>query len=419
MTTPAPETPRSAYATHYPVMLLAVVTLLGWMACALWLRLLLTLGITDFGQWYLDSYAVLAANDAVRLGMDPNGANPLDPFLRNHKYSDWWFALRWLGLTRESNFLVGTVWVGAFALTVWRTAKPRNFRETWWLAALLLSPPVLLAVVRANNDLVIFVLLAASGVAAVGATWGRQLLAIGALVIATGLKFYPAPAALACLWIRPVRRMPLVLLGAVLATGLTLASVWPQVVRGQFTVESGLHTFGAPLLGRDLGWSDRWAMAASLFGLALAAMGLRWGRLTVGLASQDGLKERLLAALGMIVLLACFSAGVSYAYRWIFALWMALWLWRRAGGRTETPRALWTARLGCGLLLFCFWCDGGLCLVVNLLLPPLTQARADALQFTWRLWTQPAHWLLMMLFAGWLLEAAVVILKEWWAERAA
>ena len=246
---PAPGPPSR------PLLLLLVITLAGWLSCGVWPRVLAALGVTDYGRWYLDSYAVLAAVDAVRAGVDPNSANPLDPFLRNHKYSDWWFALRWLGLTREYNFALGSAWIAAFLAAVGWTARPRTLREAGWLAVLLVSPPVLLAVNRANNDLVIFVLLALCGVAAVGATWGRQVFAVGALVLATGLKFYPAPAALAFLWARPLRRMPALLLLALTAAGLALASVWAQVAHAQFTIEFGARTsLGAPLLGRALGW---------------------------------------------------------------------------------------------------------------------------------------------------------------------
>lgn len=400
-------------ASLRPIGLLAAITLAGWLACALWPRLPELLGLTGYGLWYLDSYAVLAAVDAVRTGVDPGSANPLDPLLRNHKYSDWWYALRWLGLTRESNFLVGTTWVAAFAVTCWQTARPKNFRETLWLATLLVSPPVLLAVNRANNDLVIFVLLGWCGVAAAGTIWWRQLLALGALVLATGLKFYPVVSALAFLWVRPVRRIPRALaLALVVALG-ALASVWTQMSRGRFMVESSLHAMGAPLWGRDLGLSDPAAQALCLLVVVLAAAGLASSRFTVGLATQGRPGDRLLAALGVIVLLGCFVAGVSYAYRWIFSLWMALWLWRQAGGLAESARARWTFRLGVALLFFCFWSDGTFCFVVNVLLPPVSVPQLDAMQLTWRLWTQPAHWLLMMLLAGWLLEAVMTTWAEW------
>lgn len=398
-------------------LLLAALVLLGWMAFAVWPRLLTAVGIADFGRWFLDSHAVLAAGDALRAGLDPNEANPFDPLLRNHKYSDWWHVLGALGLTRDDNFLVGALWVGGFLLAALLTARPAGRGETGWLALFLLSPPVILVVNRANNDLVIFVLLAA-GAAAAGVAWWRRILAALALALATGLKFYPVAAAGAMLWVRPARRMPVGLALALLAAVIALASVWPQVVRGQFFVESSLHTFGAALLVRDLGGHDdlaRWLapLAVGLGGLALAL-----GGFTTGLARRDDGRLPLLAAMGLIVLLACFAAGVSYAYRWIFAWWMALWLWREAGSAAGPIRARRTARVACLLLAACLWLDGSLSFMVNRVLPPLgSVAEMAALQRHWRLATQPLHWGLMALFAGWLLEAVAQIGREWWTER--
>src|SRR6185295_13350101 len=107
-----------------------------------------------------------------------------DPLLRYHVYSDWWLALSGLGLGRQHNFLVGTTWVGAFAVTAWMTARPRHWREAIWLATLLVSPPVLLAVNRANNDLVIFVLLAVCGLSATATGWVRPLVGVAGLALA-------------------------------------------------------------------------------------------------------------------------------------------------------------------------------------------------------------------------------------------
>ncbi|HVT72648.1 MAG TPA: hypothetical protein VHD61_05895 [Lacunisphaera sp.] len=403
-----------------PGRVLVLLTVAGWLAFVLVPQLLVLVGISSYGMWYLDSYAVLAAVDAVRQGvpMGPGVANPLDPLGRDHKYSDWWFALRWLGLTREANFLVGTTWVGAFAVAVWATLRPRNFREAAWLALLLLAPGVVLAIHRANNDLVVFVLIAICGAAAADPGWGRQLIALGALVLATGLKFYPAPAALGFLWLRPVRRAAGPLGLALVGAGATLASVWPQLKRAQFTFEATVHTTGAPLLWRDLGWPDSTSLWFSVAIIGMGAVGLAATRCTAGLAENGGLRERFLAALGAIIVVACFVAGVSYAYRWVFALWMALWLWREV----EAPQALrrrWTVRLGLGLLVACFWLDGMFCLVVNLGFMPMPAARQQALQLAWRLCTQPLQWLFVILLAGWLLEGALASVRSWRAERAA
>ncbi len=409
---PGPDTSASLR----PVGLLAGFTLVAWLGCALWPRLLVMLGIYDYGTFYLDSYALLAALDAVRAGADPHAANALDPLLRYHVYSDWWLSLRGLGLGRQHNFIVGTAWVSAFAVTAWTTAQPRHWREALWLAVLLVSPPVLLAVNRANNDLVIFVLLAGCGVAATASGWVRPLLGVAGLALATGLKYFPAPAALAFLWVRPVRRMPAVLLAALVAAGLALVSVWTEVDRGRFTVGSGVHVMGAPLWWRDLGWQDKASTLPELLLIVAGAMALTLGRVTAGLATRGEPRERLRAALGAIVLLTCFVAGVNYAYRWIFILWPALWVWRQAGDVSLPERQRWAARFGCGLVGLCLWLDGGLCVVVNLL-SPRDPAWVGHVQLVFRQWTQPLHWLLMFLLAGWLLEGALATLREWWSER--
>ena len=54
--------------------------------------------------------------------------------------------------------------------------------------------------------------------------------------------------------------------------------------------------------------------------------------------------------------------------------------------------------------------------MVNLL-PPRDPVWLNQVQLTYRLWTQPLHWLLMMLLAGWLLEGARASVREWWAGR--
>lgn len=413
-----PTTGQTNPAPVRPLAWVAGLTLTAWIAGAIWPRLLVLFGISDYGTIYLDSYAVLAALDAVRLGLDPHaGPNNLDVLFRPHVYSDWWLELRWLGLTREHNFLVGTACVGAFALTAWNTMRPRNLREALWLAALMISPPVMLAVNRANNDLVIFVLLAGCGLVAAAPVWWRAALAVACLGLATGLKYFPAPAGLAFLWIRPVRRSPAVLLGGLLVVALALASVWAQVDRSRFTIASGIYTMGAPLWWRDLGWTDKASALPSLLLIGVSALALAWGGLTTGMTERGEPRERLLAALGAIVLLGCFLAGVNYAYRWVFALWPAFWLWRQAADGSLPGRSRWVARLACVLVLLCLWLDGILCLVVNLFFPIRTQAWQDHLILVWRRGTQPLNWMLMMMLASWLTEGAMATAKEWWRAR--
>jgi hypothetical protein len=399
------------------VLLLAFICVLGWVLGAVWPHLLLTFGIHNYGRVYLDSYAVLAALDAVRAGADPHAVNALDVLSRPHVYSDWWLALRWLGLSREHNVLVGTAWVGAFAVAVWASARPRNYGEALWLAALLVSPSVMLAVNRGNNDLVIFVLLAGCGLVAVAPVWWRVAGAAACLGLAAGLKYFPAPAVLAFLWVRPVRRAPAVLLAGLVVVVVALAGVWTQVERSRFTIPSGAYTMGAPLWWRDFGWKDQESALPSLWLIVIPALMLAGSNVTTGLATRGQPRERLLAALGAIVLLTCFLAGVNYAYRWIFVLWPACWLWRQAAEASLPLRQRWAARLGCALVLICLWMDGALCATVNLFFSQYAQTWQDHLDVIWRRWTQPLHWLLMMLLAGWLVEGALATAREWWSLR--
>ena len=416
MRTPVAQ-PLARAASLWLVAWVVGLTLTAWMVGALWPHLLVAIGIYDYGKVYLDSYAVLAAVDAVRAGADPHAANQLDVLLRPHVYSDWWLTLRWLGVTREQNFLVGTAWGGAFVLAVMVTARPRNRWEALWLSALMVSPAVLFVLNRANNDLVIFVLLAGCSLAATAPAWGRTLVAAACLGLATGLKYFPAPAALAFLWVRPVRRMPAVLLAALVLVALALAGVWPQVDRSRFLIASGVYTMGAPLWWRDLGWQDKASALPSLLVIVVAAAALVVARVTTGLATRGEPRERLLAAVGAVVLLTCFLAGVNYSYRWIFALWPAVWLGRQAASEAIPGRARGAARVACILVLLCLWLDGALCLTVNLFFSHYAQDWQNHLDIIWRRWTQPLNWFLMMLLAGWLLEGALATLREWWSLR--
>lgn len=400
-----------------PVIWTAGLTLAVWAVGAVWPGLLLTFGISNYGKIYLDSYAVLAAVDAVRAGIDTQLFNPLDFMRRPHVYSDWWLALQWLGLTREHNFLLGSLWVGAFALTVWAAARLRTMGEALWLAALLISPVITLVINRANNDLVIFMLLTGCGLAATASPWWRTAVAIGSLGLATGLKYFPAAGVLALLWVRPVRLMPAVLLAGLAVAGLVFMNVGDQVARGRFLISSGVYTMGAPMFWRDWGWADADSLLPGLILILLAALGLVAGRVTAGLALHGSPAERLRGAMSAVVLLACFLVGMNYAYRWVFVIWPALWLWRRAADGLLPSRQRWAACVACGLVLICLWSDGLFCATINIFISYHSPAWLDHQKLVWRLWTQPLHWLLMMMLAGWLLEGALATAREWWGAR--
>ena len=392
-------------ALHSPRLLLMALTLAGLGAFILLPSLATKLGIASYGRWFLDSYAVLASNDAVRAHLDPLAPNPLDDLHREHVYSDWWFALGKVGFTRANNFLVGGAWVLGFLAAAWTLLRPAGWRQAIWFALFLLSPPVLLAVMRGNNDLVIFALLAVAvlGLRPTGNL--RVAVALAAIVLATGLKFYPAVAAGVFLLVRPVRRLGVLLPIASVAVALTLTDVWSALGRGVIAMPLTVHTFGAPILLRDLGLENRGAWLFALSLLAVAALWLTRSGRTTGLAAPEGdLTERAAFLVGALVLLACFVAGTSFGYRWIFALLLTPWLWSQAHEATLAVRSRRIAAFAGALLLAVVWMDGLLCLVVNQFFLPAAPATLDRWQHLWRVTTQPLVWLLMTLLAGWLLE---------------
>ncbi len=401
---------------HRYTLLLAVVTAAAWWVAGGWPWLLGKIGISDYGTPYLDSYAILAALDAYRAGSDVHAANALDPLFRGHIYSDWWLGLRWLGLTRADNFIVGTTWIAAFGLTACLTIRPKRLFEIVWMFLVLSSPAVLLALKRANNDLLIFVLLAGCALAASSPVWWRWVLAIVCLGLATGLKYFPAPVAFAFLWVRPISRMPAILLAALLTVAAAMAGIWTQIDRARFVVGSGVYTMGAPLLLRDLGWQDSVSAVPGVALILAVGLTLALMRTTTGLLKEGEAPERIRAAIGCIVLLTCFSVGVNYAYRWIFIVWPAIWVSRRSADRSLPLLQQWVARCACGLIAICLWSDGIFCFCVNVA-PTVADRKLWHMQYVLRLWIQPLNWLLMFLIAGWLIEAGLSTVREWWSAR--
>jgi len=381
--------------------------LAGLLVFALSPGLRLKLGIFDYGMWFLDSYAVLAASDTHLAGIDPVQPMAFDVQQRAHIYSDWWYGVGRLGLTREDNFILGGVWVVAFVLTAWLWLRPRTARETAWNLALFLSPPVLLAVLRANNDLVIFVLLGITASLLAHATWPRLAGAIGLLSLATGLKYYPVAGVAALLQVRPPRRLVLAMFGAVIALGAILIDVGPAMGRTNIhPMPATVYTFGAPILFRDLGVTGLPAMSGGVLLLGAGTIvSLRFRPLP---DPSQRAKFPAIFLLGTAVLLACFLAGISFAYRCMFFLFLAPWIWEQSERR-------WDARLGVGLIAAVVWLDGLCCLAMNNLVGPLDRQTIPRIQVVWRFATQPVTWLAMILLARWLLEAA----KDAWRDTRA
>ncbi len=390
-----------------PFRLMIGLTLVAWLSIAICPQVLEKLGIPLLNFWFLDSYAVLAASDAHQAGLNVETSNPFDVLNRPHSYSDWWFGLADVGVTRSDNFVFGGSCVLLFGVALALLLRPRSYREATLGLLVAVSPPVLLAICRANNDLIIFILLAATALLWCSDAGWRLVLAWVPLAVGTGLKFYPVVAGVPYLLLRPARRL---MTGAGLAffgLGLVLWSVRNGIKRGVFDIPQDVHKVGWAVLMRDLGYSGHAAQVASIAVIALAGIILARTRRTVGLSDEvvDG-RARASFALGAIVLVSCFLAGISHSYRWIFTLLLLPWLWR--AGETRDRLGLTRGILGLtwGLLLATCWADGLFCLVVNVFFGLRPEAAYLEWMQTWRLATQWMYWVFIALLAGWLADLA-------------
>lgn len=304
----------------------------GVLLCfATWPQMFRLSGVNHLGAWFIDLYAILASCDALAAGLDPYLPNPLDVFGRPHVYSHWWLGLGRLGFTRADTPMLGFLLGAAFFVAAVFALRPSRWAEWVGAVAVLCSPPVLLALERANNDLVVFVLLAPVVPCLLSPSVAVRLCAVPLILAAAALKVYPL-VALALLLAgrdaRDTRRIGWV-------AGLLLAVALPDMVSdfrgyaGLVPDAVGLTTFGARNLFVAV---EPAAGTARWFGLVAGGLifaGFVWAdRFVCWKIAPVDRAAWLSFVLGALLLTGCFFAGTSYAYRWVFALWLLPLLWR-------------------------------------------------------------------------------------------
>ena len=353
------------------------------------------LGINHYDAWFIDTFALLASNDAVTRGLDPYAPNPLDYFHRPHVYSHWWLHLRDLGLTRADTLWLGLGLVGAFLFAALARLRPRAPGQIWWYAAVLCSSPVLLAAERANNDLVIFVLLAPLVPCLLSerrwARWVPPFL----VAAAAALKYYPAAAAVVLLAganrneLRP----------RLFLTALLLAVAGQNVARdlavfGPLAPQpEGLLSFGAAGFFCELGWTG-WIPKLVCVGAGLVAAVCFWTKrfLQDWEPAADQRSGWLHFILGAALLTGCFFMSPNHCYRWVFAIWLAPLLWTLPRDPAASPEVRRLARWTAGLLLVVLWWAPLCCIVLTRLVGVVRGATILRLAQWSYLVEQPADW---------------------------
>jgi hypothetical protein len=367
MTTPADRTePPSPQPAARPVWELPLVVMLlaavVWTACfgspAVWI----ITGIGEPDKPFLDLRYVISAGEAQQLGLDPHVSNPLDPYHRVHSYSDWWLVTGRLGLTRADLAWVGaTLLLLTLAAAAW-VCRPRTIREGGDLLLALVSPPLLMAVHRANNDLVAFVLMSVALVSLRRGGTVARALAIGLLALSAALKYFPLAAVVLLIEARTRRE----LFGWIALYGTVLLLALPGLVRGFGFVTAHaptpdwLYAFGAPVVFRNFELGSATLLGAVGGGaLLLAGLVRGWPRAGGPVDAPRPAPEFLA---GAVMIVGCFLAGSSYAYKLVFSLWLLPWFWGTAAGPGDAAdrrrvRWLWLAVL---------WTEGLAAIAINL-----------------------------------------------------
>jgi hypothetical protein len=215
----------------------------------------------------------------------------------------------------------------------------------------LFSPPVILGVSRANNDLLIFTILVAGLLALAPARRGFTAAFGAAVILATGLKFYPLVAAASLLVLRPRLHAIVALLATLGLAGVALMTTQIGQAVGIAPSPWGTMTFGHVTVLRVAGLEGASARIMAI--LLVLSSGLLW--VTRGWAprfkrgEKTALPEAAFLA-GAAILVACFLAAGSYAYRLVFVLLTLPHLASKNSGHA--------GKVTLGLLLTAMWMDG-------------------------------------------------------------
>jgi hypothetical protein len=348
-------------------------------------------GVDHLGVWFLDTHALLAASDAHALGLDPADRNPLDFFHQPHVYSDWWFALRHLGLTRIDHVWLGAVLGFVFLGVALLQVAVETNKQLFLSFVALTSPSVVLGFNRGNADLLVFIVLAAVVPCLLSPRGWLRWASLAIVVFAAGLKFYPVLAGLVFLAPTRARRETLFQLGAFAALVAALAvNQWEDLRRyfAEDAVPDGIFTFGANMLVKTVGLPE-WA-STPFWLIVICAATIFWWRIAPSYqVPAERRADHLKFIIGATLLTGCYFLTVNYAYRRVFAILMVPFLGWAWGAPYYWP--VWFRRLGRAtgfLLVALMWLDGFVCLVINLF-TNLSEEEALTITDQWMAAQQP------------------------------
>ncbi|MGH6968498.1 MAG: hypothetical protein ACREEL_06585 [Stellaceae bacterium] len=307
----------------------ALGCLVYWLAAkSTYFAMLYGWGVVPVDFPFVDTHSVLSARVCSALGIDPFVTNPCDVLVRQFEYS----PLLLLGAGAHelsANVPLGFALNVSFILSLFYLPPSRKLADFSVLALAVLSSVTAFAAERGNFELLLFAAFAVAGRLAVGRKMAPRLLAYGLMLTAAFAKFFPA--VLLALTLRERPRFFV----AINAAAAALIALFVVGYRAELLVAYGNFPrldyfgdmFGAVMLPYGLAaLTPGFPAAVALAGLMLAALGA-----SVVLARQPAViqayaelpeVERVFLAIGCLLIVGCFFAGQSVAYRGIHLLFV-------------------------------------------------------------------------------------------------
>jgi xanthosine utilization system XapX-like protein len=371
MVTTPPATPQHGSLPHRLAIPAAMLLAFGIIAL-LWASGLQSIALTVFRVLglepgpipFLDTHTLLAAAECQRLGVDVYRPSSCMLGLV-HVYSPLWLVLIPPALGAAAAAWVGAALDLMFILALPLLIRGSSRREIGVMAIAVFSPMTVYALERGNNDLVIFLLLLCAGLIPARSRCGR-ISSYAVIVGAALLKFYPG-VTLALIARERQRDAVLVAAGAAAALGLMVAYYHVEVGQALSNIPNGAYAADsfsaknlpfavtqvllqlrspAPVAIALLGILTVFALARTLHTASLLdTLGIDWTT-----------SEMRFAAIGSVLLTACFFAGQNVNYRGIYFLFVLPGLMRLHGATQSAEGKQFLSRM-VAAVLFVMWGD--------------------------------------------------------------
>jgi hypothetical protein len=302
-------------------------------------EILRSYGILPFQFPFVDISGSLAAWECARAGADVILSDPCDVLHRGYTYSPLWMAASGIPLGVRDTTAVGWSLDLLFIVSLSLVPPPRRWPELVLVLMATLSTMVVFALERANPDILLFMLALMAGLLGEGRLVIR-LLGYSVALLAALIKYYPITV-LIIVFRERISILVAVLLIVVGSLVVFWANYHLEIARGFSNIPGGRYDtdlFAAKNLPFLMGMVAESAAEPStfrallghittvgLYAVLVAACAaicwrlLRLGELRAALTSLRRL-ERVLLVIGSAVVVGCFFAGQSIAYRGVFLL---------------------------------------------------------------------------------------------------